>query len=86
MKNILIVDIDTDREPIVKLGKTDESHIPKNDEQAKEFIIKDMACLTEALCTLIHAADQSNFKTIDESIKDIIKHIEINTSNNDLKK
>lgn len=76
MKNIIIVDIDTDRDPVVQIGKMEGSELPKNSEDAKEVIIKDMACLTEALCVLVDAADQSNIKTVEESMKDITTHLE----------
>ena len=79
MKNILIIDIDTERSPVVKLSKTEGSGLPKNPDEAKDVIIKDMACITEALCTLINAADQSNFKTTEESIGDVIMHLERGT-------
>jgi len=80
MKNIIIVDIDTERTPVTQIGKMEGSELPKNPEDAKDFVIKDMACLTEGLCTLINAADQSGIKTIKESIEDVIRHLEGGTS------
>jgi len=80
MKNIIIVDVDTDRTPAIQIGKMEGSDLPKNQEEAKDVIIKDMACLTEALCTLINAADQSNIKTIKESMQDVMTHLERGTS------
>ena len=79
MKNIIVVDVDTDRTPVVQIGKMEKTDLPKNTEEAKMIIIKDMACLSEALCVLINAADQSGFKSIDESMKDIITHLERGT-------
>ncbi len=79
MKNIIIVDVDTERTPVIQIGKMEGSELPKNRDEAKDVIIKDMACLTEALCTLINAADQSNFKTIEESVKDVMMHLERGT-------
>lgn len=76
MKNIIIVDINTERTPVVQIGKMEGSELPKNKEEAKDIILKDMACITEALCTLINAADQSNIKTIEESMQDVITHLE----------
>jgi len=76
MKNVIIVDIDTDREQVVKIGKPDASSLPKNEKEAKQSVEKDIACMTEALITLIQAADESGYKTSDESIKDISMHIE----------
>lgn len=79
MKNIIIVDVDTERTPVIQIGKMEGSELPKNKDEAKDIIIKDMACLTEALCTLINAADQSNFKTVEESMKDVMAHLEKGT-------
>jgi hypothetical protein len=76
MKNIIIVDIDTERSPIVQIGKPDASQLPTNSEEASEVIQKDMACLCEALSTLIHAAEQSGYKSSSESLKDCITHLE----------
>lgn len=76
MKNIIIVDIDTDRDPVVQIGKTDASELPKNKEEARESILKDMACLCEAVSTLIHAAHQSGMKDSADSLRDCINHLE----------
>jgi len=80
MKNIIIVDVDTERTPVTQIGKMEGSDLPKNKDEAKDSIIKDMACLTEGLVQLIQAADDSNFKTKEESLADIVRHIEIGTS------
>lgn len=76
MKNIIVVDIDTERTPTVQIGKTEASSLPKNEQEAKEMIITDMACLSEALVTLIRTADNSGYKTIRESLNDCITHLE----------
>jgi len=85
MKNIIVVDVDTDRTPVIQIGKMEGSELPKNQEEAKDVILKDMACLTEGLCTLILAADQSNIKTIEESMKDVITHLERGVSTGEVK-
>jgi hypothetical protein len=76
MKNIIVVDIDTDRNPVVQIGKPELTDMPNNEAEAKEMLVKDMACLTEALVTLIHAAHQSGYKDSAESLRDCIKHLE----------
>lgn len=82
MKNIIVIDVDTERTPVIQIGKMEGSELPKNSEEAKGVIIKDMACLTEALCTLVNTADQSNFKTIEQSMNDIKTHLERSLSIN----
>jgi hypothetical protein len=76
MKNILIIDIDTERNPVVQLGKPSASDLPKNKDEAEATILMDMACICEGLSTLIHAADQSGYKPSHESLKDCITHLE----------
>ena len=70
MKNILTVDIDTDREgsPIL-IGK------PEIDDNANT-VIMDMACLCEALCTLIHVADKEGIRSGSDSLRNCIRHLE----------
>src|SRR5689334_519127 len=76
MKNIIIVDVDTDRSPVVQLGKTSAESLPQNKEEAASLVDMDMACLCEALSTLIQAADYSGFKSREESLKTCITHLE----------
>jgi len=76
MKNLIIVDIDTDRVPVVKIGKIDATELPKDENEAKEVVIKDIACLTEAICTLINAAHNSGYKSAQDSLNDCVVHLE----------
>lgn len=76
MKNKIIVDIDTDRDVVVKIGKDNPSSLPKNKEEAGKQIIKDIACLTEGLVTLIQLANDNGYKDSNESINDTITHLE----------
>ncbi len=41
-----------------------------------EEVIKDMAHLCEAVCALIHSADQADIKDSASSLRDCIKHLE----------
>jgi len=79
MKSIIIVDIDTERDETVQIGKPQGGDLPKNKEEAEEMILRDMSCLCEAVCTLIYAADQSGYKTTADSLKDCIAHLESGT-------
>jgi len=81
MKNIIIVNVDTNRTPVIQIGKMEGSELPKNSDEARDVILKDMACLTEALCTLIDGADQSNLKSKEESLKDVMTHLERGLAN-----
>lgn len=75
MKNIIIVDVDTEREDPITLGKPTSDDLPKNKEEAKDTIIKDMICLTEALVLLISVANTSGYKSTEDSLNDIKEHL-----------
>lgn len=73
MKNIIYVDIDSDRKepgPII-IGK-DNIQRPER----ADMVIVDMACLCEALCTLIHLAEDQGIKPSAASLRDCIKHLQ----------
>jgi len=75
MKNILTVDLDTDREETIRICKAPE-FMPSTPEEEAEEVIGDMATLCEGLCTLIHLADQNGIKKGVASLKSCIKHLE----------
>ncbi len=72
LKNVLIVDIDSERKETVIIGRTQDyvSITP-----GKE-VIDDMGFLCEAICTLIHAADQAGVKKLNTSLLSCIKHLQ----------
>jgi hypothetical protein len=61
MKNTIFIDIDTDRDRPVLIGKGQDSEVPKNEEEAKEMIVFDIASICEGLCELIHVASQNGY-------------------------
>lgn len=80
--NVLIVDIDSERDSksqiIIEHAERSGDHLRKTD---KEYcVINDMATLCEALCTLIHAADNEGIKETPASLRDCIKHLESGVS------
>ncbi len=75
MKNIIFVDIDTEREQQVQIGKPAEIAPPANPEEAKAMINTDITCLCEALCTLIHMADQNAYGKKEELVKTSIGYL-----------
>jgi len=87
MKNTVYVDIDTERERKVLIGKGSDSEVPTTAEEAKEMIIVDIACLCEGLCELIHVANQNGYGSkegfIAASIEQLNKLLVENTQNND---
>lgn len=68
MKNAIIIDIDTDREQPIMLGKPPEIAQPQNAEEASAMIKDDISCVCEALCTLILMANNSGYASKEELV------------------
>jgi hypothetical protein len=75
MKNTIYIDIDTEREQQTLIGKGPETDPPKTREEASKMIVNDIACVCEALCTLIHMADQNEYAKKDELVTESIKQL-----------
>ncbi len=75
MKNALYIDIDTEREQIVLIGKPPEITPPQTPEEAAKMITLDVSCVCEALCTLIHMADQNGYATKEDLVKASMKYL-----------
>ncbi len=75
MKNLIYIDIDTEREQPILIGKGSEITPPETAEEAKAMITNDIACLCEALCSLIHIADQSGYGKKDELVASTIDQL-----------
>lgn len=87
MKNTIYIDIDTERERQVLIGKGAESEVPTNEEDAKQMITVDIACLCEGLCELIHVASQNGYGSkegfVKASIEQLQKLLVEDTQNNE---
>lgn len=70
MKNILLVNIDTERteQPII-IGKPEDIKKPETAEEAKDMILNDIATLCEGLCTLINMAGNNGYETKDKLVQ-----------------
>jgi hypothetical protein len=66
MKNFIFIDVDTDREKPIVFGKPPDITPPETTEEAKAMILNDIACLAEAISTLILMADQNDYGKKDE--------------------
>jgi hypothetical protein len=77
MKNLITIDVDTDREKPIMIGKGTEVTTPTNKEEARDMIINDIKCVCETLCILIDVADKNKYalkgELITESIKQLTK-------------
>jgi hypothetical protein len=75
MKNKIYLDIDTDRTPPIQIGKPEEFNKPTTPEEAKQMVSIDISCVCEALCTLIHIADQNKYGDKEQLVKASIEHL-----------
>lgn len=65
MKNVIIIDIDSEREKKINFGKPNDFEKPVDEESAKKMILTDITCLLESLCELIHIAHENNYSSKD---------------------
>lgn len=63
MKNIIIIDIDTARTPVIKINKPDLLSPPTTPEEVKELILKDFECIAEGMLTLMHTSIVNGYET-----------------------
>lgn len=68
MKNAIYITIDTERDQPIIIGKPPEITPPGTPEEAKEMILIDINCVTEALCRLIHIANQNDYGNLVELV------------------
>ena len=76
MKNIIIIDVDTEREgQQLKIGKPSDILAPTSPEEAKGIILSDIACVFEAFKTMVLIADKSGYGKKEDFIKTAIKEL-----------
>lgn len=61
MTNHIFIDINTERERPIIFGKPPDVAPPENKEEAAKMILNDIACLAEAISTLILMAEQNEY-------------------------
>jgi hypothetical protein len=72
MKNTIFISIDTERDQPIIIGKPPEVAPPASPEEAKEMILVDINCVTEALCRLIDIANQNSYGELTELVDNAI--------------
>lgn len=76
MKNILIVDMDTDRTDTIIIGKPGDAERPATPKEQASILLFDISTLCEAVCTLIHVADQNGVEKSHVTLKRCIEHLQ----------
>lgn len=69
MKNAIYIEIDTEKEQPVMIGKPPEITPPSTPEETAIMVKNDIASLLEAACTLIHMADHNGYGKKEEFVK-----------------
>ena len=85
MKNILIIDVDSERKPNLIIGKPNTIPKPSNREEAQKTILDDIFLLCEALCQHIDTAGHHGYGDKQKLVNDTIFHI-MKTTNDETKK
>lgn len=68
-----MIEKDDDKNPKINFSKPIDYIVPTNHEEAKTMILGDISTICEALCFMIHLADQNNYfkkqDLVDKSIE-----------------
>jgi len=75
IKNVVYVDIDTDREENVRLGKLPNFVIPTSAEEDMEVCNLDMKTLVEGILKIGMHMDKSDYQAIEDTIDDAISQL-----------
>ncbi len=78
MKNIVVVDIDTERtdRPLI-VGKTEDFVLSEDVNERKAQLFDDIKTLTEGLAQLIRLSDLNGFHKKEVLIDAVIKHLNL---------
>lgn len=76
MKNIVIIDRDTEREIKIIIRKPESESKATTPDESKMVIINDISATTEGLLTLVKIANDSGYMDADKSAKLIISYFE----------
>lgn len=75
MTNKIIIDFDSERPDRFLFSKPEDIPQPKDHEEAKKMILLDIACLSEAIVTLIVMANDSGYASKDNLIFSTVNQI-----------
>jgi len=75
MKNSIYIDIDTEREEPIMIGKPNEIAPPTTPEETKIMIINDISCLCEALSLMIRMSDKNGYGSKEDLVKASVMHL-----------
>ena len=74
-KNVLYVDVDSEREETVQIGKPKHFIAPLNKNAMEQVLMTDLTTLCEGIVTVAHLIDKEEFHSKDNVIKFVIQHL-----------
>jgi hypothetical protein len=85
IKNSIYIEVDTEQETPIKFHKPTGTVAPTTREEAAQMLLTDIACLAEALTTLIYIAGANQYadknELINASIKTLYNALEVGDNN-----
>lgn len=79
MKNKLMIDMDTDREDVIRISKPEDVVETVDDpSKAKQMVLEDLTTVCNALGTLIHLSDSNNYMDATTATKMCIQFLQEN--------
>lgn len=75
MKNIIQINVDTEREQQIIITKPEEIKKPETREEAGTMITQDLTCICETLCMLINMASDNGYANKKELVDISIKRL-----------
>lgn len=73
IKNSIIIEVDTDNENPIRFHKPNGTKPPQTREEAANMLLTDIACLAEAITSLIYIAGAQQYADKNELINATIK-------------
>ena len=75
MKNIIIIEVDSESQSPISISKGVDVPKPETFDEARNMVITDIKDLCNALCNLINVADMNKFAKADDMIDASIKSL-----------
>jgi hypothetical protein len=84
MKNEIILNLDTERNPMIQFNKPESYPRPTSRDEMHNVLINDIALLSESLTVLIKRADEYKYGKKEDLIKAAIDTLNSLLNNNDV--
>lgn len=83
MKNIVYIDVDTEREDAVRIGKTPDFKTPEvPSPEDQEVCQNDIMCMAEGIILIAKHMEKAEYQTLEDTISEIIAQLETGLADN----